>query len=172
MKMMPLLAREKTNNNQVSAQRVKKINQKCFCFVLQYSEACADLMETWIDLFLDEIRKKRFHERMICATTWCFQPNCILHNHHFQYSARELKQITMAHQTWRREIQQGSQIDVLLSHDGESQWFLGVVTEMHGEIIQIKFEQTKPEYDTILDIWSTKIAPANQESKADSEWRE
>ena len=43
---------------------------------------------------------------------------------------------------------------------------------MAGDRMQVEFEQSIPEYDGVFDRWSTKIAPAGKESKADAEWRE
>jgi len=55
IRIMPQMAREKSNDQ-------------------QYLDVCADVLESWIRLFLDNMKKKRFHEKFICALTWCFQP--------------------------------------------------------------------------------------------------
>ena len=67
-----------------------------------------------MDLFRMQSKHKRFSDNFICALTWCFQPECYLHNMHFQFSSEELKKIVLSKQTWRNDIQVGSQIDVLV----------------------------------------------------------
>lgn len=110
------------------------------------------------------MKKKRFNDKFICAVTWCFQPQCSLHMNHFHFTNQELKQIAMSHQTWRNEIAVGGSIDVLVKADKVTCWLLGKVTHMRGDMMHVEFEQSIPEYDLVIDRWSTKIAPAGQNS--------
>jgi len=113
------------------------------------------------------MRLKRFNDRFMCATTWCFQPSCNLHNFHFMYTDEEIKQIALSHQTWRHEIAQGSDIDVLIGYGNAKCWLLGKVMAVVGDKLQIEFQLSDPEYDKVVDRWSTKIAPAGKKSLAD-----
>lgn len=140
--------------------------------LFQYLNVCADIHEAWTNLFMHQARMNRFSDNFTCALTWCFQPNCNLHNLHFEFSRDELKQIAMSHQTWRQEIQIGGQLDVQVKTDTKiTGWMLGTVTKIIGDIIEIKFTDSSVEYDKTVDRWSTNIAPAGQKTAEDYEWR-
>ena len=87
-------------------------------------------MESWVKLFLAEAREHRFNESFVCALTWCFQPNCNLHNTYFQFTTQEYKEIALKHQNWRKEIVVGSQIDVEVGMPKAKGWMQGTVTEI------------------------------------------
>lgn len=59
----------------------------------------------------------------------------------------------------------------MVTQDGISCWLLGKVVHLQDDHMQIEFEHSSPDYDMMVDRWSTKIAPAGQESTADVEWR-
>ena len=133
---------------------------------------CADILEAWMNLFLHQGRLKRFSDNFTCALTWCFQPNTTMHNLHFEFSREELKLIAMSHQTWRREIEVGKQLDVQVLTDTKIKgWMLGTVKEIFGDVIQVEFPDSLTEYDKNVDRWSTSIAPAGQKTAEDWEWR-
>ena len=124
-----------------------------------------------MNLFLDQLKKKRFNESFICATTWCFQPECTLHNMAFQFTSTELQHIVLGHQTWRNEIVAGSTVDVMVYQERISCWLLGKVVQVKDDYLNIEFERSPDDYDTVLSRWSAKIAPAGSESASEDEWR-
>ena len=48
---------------------------------------------------------------------------------------------------------------------------LGTVTSLVGDLLQIEFTESLPEFDKNVDRWSKNIAPAGQKSTEDYEWR-
>lgn len=114
---------------------------------------------------------RRFDDNFICALTWCFQPACMLHQNHFQYTNEELKQIALGKQTWRHELAVDSQVDVLLDVDKSSGWLKGTVKAVDGDRLSVEFLDSDPEHDKIVGRWSTHIAEADSKTKKDSEWR-
>ena len=54
-------------------------------------------MSLFLQIFLGELKAKRFHPNMIICMTWCFQPACNLHRDYFQFSEEEIISLTTKH---------------------------------------------------------------------------
>jgi len=94
-----------------------------------------------------------------------------LHLDHFQFTREELKQIAMSHQTWRNEIDVGGEVDIQVVRGKVSGWMHGVVTSVSADLLSIKFADSPPEYDKMIDRWSTRVAQAGMKTSEDYEWR-
>ena len=83
-------------------------------------EAVAELIKAFIGIFLSELKAKRYNAEFFAAMTWCFAPDCSLHKYHYQISDDELKRLRTSHQTWRKDLKVGDQIDVCVRADEKS----------------------------------------------------
>ena len=77
-----------------------------------------------------------------------------------------------SHQTWRKDIDVGSKIDVHVGNRNVQGWMSGKVIVVHGEILEVEFTESTTDLDQHIDRWSTKIAPDGSKTKEDYEWRE
>lgn len=48
---------------------------------------------------------------------------------------------------------------------------LGTVTSISGDLLEVEFTESLPEFDKKVDRWSKHIAPAGQKTSEDYEWR-
>ena len=78
----------------------------------------------------------------------------------------------LGHQTWRNDIVAGSTVDVMVYQDRISCWLLGKVVKVQDDYLDIEFEKSPDDYDTVLSRWSAKLAPAGSESASEDEWRQ
>ena len=74
-------------------------------------------MDAFVRLYANQLKHKRFNEMLTCAMTWCFKADTTLHSNHFQFSEQELKALATQRQTWRRELELGSMVDVMIYGD-------------------------------------------------------
>lgn len=130
-----------------------------------------------MELFLNELRHKRYNEDFVCAITWCFQPTSSLFMQYFKIPSKELKETVLKYQTWRHELTVGSWVDaeVYVENREVSGWLQGVIKEIREDndgLLTIEFPQSHPEHDGTFDRWSGKIAPFGSKTAADYAWRE
>jgi hypothetical protein len=62
-------------------------------------------------------------------------------------------------------------VDIQVVRGKVSGWMSGVVTSISADLLSIKFVDSPPEYDKMIDRWSTRVAQAGKKTSADYEWR-
>lgn len=142
--------------------------------MVQYLDTVADVMEAFIELFLSELKNERYNETFICAMTWCFQPNEILHKNFFQMTDDELKRLATSRQTWRTELKVGDRVDVQVVADDKQKvtgWLQATIVADEDDILSLEFSESSAEFDTQKDRWSTDLAKVGTRTGEDYEWR-
>ena len=134
----------------------------------------AEVLKAFVTLFLNELKKKRYNAEFYAAMVWVFEPNSSLHKYHYQISDEELKKIRTSHQHWRKEIKQDDKLDVCIRADEKSSitgWAQATVKEVKEDELTLEFDLTTPDYDGVINRWSTYIAKFESKTKNDHEWR-
>ena len=111
---------------------------------------------------------------LTCAMTWCFKADTTLHSNHFQFSEQELKALATQRQTWRRELELGSMVDVMIDGDEKAKtqgWVQGRVAGINGDELAIEIPELPPQYDLTIDRWSINLSQFESKTKEDYEWR-
>lgn len=131
-------------------------------------------MEGLVLVFLEELKAKRYNENFIAGMTFVFQPECSLHQYHYQIAAETLKHLRTSKQLWRNELKVGDKIDVLVKADEKSSmtgFLQAVITRVEGDTLFLEFPESSNFYDTSMDRWATQICPFESKTKEDYEWR-
>jgi hypothetical protein len=140
----------------------------------QYLALCAEILRIYTLVFHGELKAKRFTPELIVAMTWCFQPNCNLHNNYFQMSDEDIQNLTTKTQVWRNDLKLGDKVDVRVCGDNKNKaygWLQGEIDGVEDDFISIIFPKISSDFDQVVSRWSNDLMPFESQSKDDYEWR-
>lgn len=106
--------------------------------------------------------------------TFVFQPECSLHNYHYQIASETLKHLRTSKQTWRKDLKVGDKLDVLVKADEKSPmtgFMQAIITRVEGDTLFLEFPESSNFYDTTMDRWATQICAFESKTKEDYAWR-
>jgi hypothetical protein len=106
--------------------------------------------------------------------TFVFQPECSLHNYHYQIASETLKHLRTSKQAWRKDLKVGDKLDVLVKADEKSPltgFMQAIITRIEGDTLFFEFPESSNYYDTTMDRWATQICPFESKTKEDYAWR-
>ena len=116
------------------------------------------------------MQKKRFDPDFVVAMTWCFQPECNLHQNYFKLSNQQIDLLVTRSEQWRHELKVGSKVDVRVIGDSKrktASFMQGEIVDMQEDLISVMIIDSAPEFDTTLSKWSTNVMPFESQTK---EW--
>lgn len=102
------------------------------------------MLEALVDLFLIQLRNKRYHENFVMAMTWAFCPQKTLHRNQFQMSETDLKRLASSHesQAWRKTLIVGGMVDVNIEADDRHKlkgWVQAKIERVEGDLLSLIF---------------------------------
>ena len=106
--------------------------------------------------------------------TWCFQPDCSLHNNYFQMSDEDIQELYTKDQPWRSELKVGDMVDVNIYENEKRKyqaWRQAEITAADDDNLQLAIVKANTAYDTHVSRWSTDLAQFESHTKEDYEWR-
>jgi hypothetical protein len=139
-----------------------------------YLQVIADIMETYMLLFIDFMKVRHFNEDFVSSMRYVFNFDSLLNNFNYQIPEKEMRMLTSANQGWRNEIVEGQSIDALVyirENSMCSGWVLGKVVKIKDDILFVEFHTLETSYDKTYDRWSIDIAEPLTKSKELTEWK-
>lgn len=142
----------------------------------QYLEVCGGVLEALLDLMLAELRAGHFNQDFLFACRSIFDYDCLLHKFNFQIAEEALQALYTkgSGQAWRKELQEGDMVDVVLHYCAKagssrgSGWTRAKIARIEGDTLFLEYLMELKQEDRSLDRWSVEIAP--HESKTAESW--
>ena len=142
----------------------------------KYIEIVAEVLEEFLIILAKDISRGRYNANFIEAMQTCFNPKSrIFWQKQFYLTDKAIKDMCTMHQTWRKELKVGDQVDVSITWTNEKRdvrgWVQGKIVTTTDSKLKIEFRELDPSNDAMYSRWSQDIAQFESKTKEIYAWK-